>query len=521
MSQPKHHPAPGSLVGGKYRVERVLGEGGMAVVFEATHLQLGQRVAIKVLVGESAQATEVLERFKREAQIAAQLPGDHIARVTDLGLTAAGDPFLVMELLVGRDLEAELQVVGRLPVDVAVDYILQACEGVAEAHAAGLVHRDLKPGNLFLIRRRDGSPVIKVLDFGISKAAPGQGDQALTKTATNFGTPLYMSPEQIQSAKHVDARSDQHALAAILYAMVTGRPPFDAESLTALAVVIATQAPTPARALRRDVPAGLDAALGRALSKRPIDRFPDLASFAAAIAPFGTASAQASVRTIAHALAYPDPSTDPGQRRILESLPPQTSGPGPFARVAYTPSGPHAPSALSSFGPARTHDIEHTPSMRISGPSGDFEAPSTSLLAAQTSAALSTAIPIGGATAARRRALLAAVATVGLLGTVTMVALLAINTHPTVPEAAPAAEAHANRDTAASAPVSAADPGVTPGIAAPEPTASVTPPAPSVTATASAAAKPRAPRPPAPVPKQPPPKPKEKDPTEVFGARRR
>src|SRR5262245_48933734 len=207
----RQHAAPsalprGTLLAGKYRVERALGAGGMALVVEATHVALGRRVAIKVLQGEAATAPEVLSRFQREAQIAAQLPGEHIARVTDVGRLERGEPYLVMELLVGRDLDAELMARGRLPIDEAVDVLLQACEGVAEAHAAGLVHRDLKPGNLFLTRRRDGTPVVKVLDFGISKAAPGGGDQSLTKTTTTFGTPLYMSPEQVQSAKHVDHR---------------------------------------------------------------------------------------------------------------------------------------------------------------------------------------------------------------------------------------------------------------------------------------------------------------------------
>jgi eukaryotic-like serine/threonine-protein kinase len=290
------------MVGGKYRVERVLGTGGMALVVEATHMALGRRVAIKILQGDGARAPEVLNRFHREAQIAAQLPGDHIARVSDVGSTEDGEPYLVMELLVGRDLDAELTARGPLPIEEAVHFVLQACEGVAEAHGAGLVHRDLKPGNLFLVRRRDGSATIKVLDFGISKAAPGQGDPTLTKTTSTFGTPLYMSPEQVQSAKHVDSRSDQHAIGAILYALLTGRPPFEGESITALAVIIATQTPRPVRAVRPEVPAELEAAILRALAKVPSQRFADLAAFAAAIAPFGGADAASRVSCIASAL---------------------------------------------------------------------------------------------------------------------------------------------------------------------------------------------------------------------------
>jgi eukaryotic-like serine/threonine-protein kinase len=294
--------APGAHIAGKYRVERVLGRGGMAVVLEATHVDIGHRVAVKVLTGDAATAPEVVERFRREARIAAQLPGDHVARVTDVGLTADGAPYLVMELLVGRDLQAELAAVGRLPVDQAVDFVLQACAGVAEAHGAGLVHRDLKPGNLFLTRHRDGRATIKVLDFGISKAP---GPVTLTRTDASFGTPLYMSPEQIQSAKHVDARSDQHALAAILYTLVTGRPPFDAPSVGALAVVIAKESPPPARAFRPEVPAGLEAVLARAMSKRPEDRFPDLFQLARALAPFGGPGTASVLPLIDRALRAP------------------------------------------------------------------------------------------------------------------------------------------------------------------------------------------------------------------------
>jgi serine/threonine-protein kinase len=212
-----------------------------------------------------------------------------------------------------------------LPIAEAVDYLLQACEGVAEAHAAGLVHRDLKPGNLFLTRRRDGRPVIKVLDFGISKAAPGQGDQSLTKTTSTFGTPLYMSPEQVQSAKHVDGRSDQHALGAILYALLTGSPPYQGESLTALAVIIATQAPRPIREQRADIPPALEAAVLRALAKSPAHRFPDLAGFAAAIAAYGGPESAARVRCIMDALAPPAPGREPISRVVQLSAAPAAS----------------------------------------------------------------------------------------------------------------------------------------------------------------------------------------------------
>ncbi len=272
-------PEPGTVIDAKYRVERVLGRGGMGFVLEATHLALGKRVALKVLRIEAAD-DQARQRFAREARIAAQLPDEHIAAVSDFGETSAGEPYLVMELLAGSDLERVLAERGPLPVTEAVDVILEACAGVADAHALGLVHRDLKPANLFLVRRRDGTSRVKVLDFGLSKVM-AETHENLTTTASTFGTPQYMSPEQIRSAKYVDARTDQHALAMILYELLAGKPPYVAESVTGLYVVISTASPAPLRAHRADVPPGLEAVILRALAKDPADRFPDLAALAA------------------------------------------------------------------------------------------------------------------------------------------------------------------------------------------------------------------------------------------------
>jgi serine/threonine-protein kinase len=323
MTEAPDRTTPGTLIAGKYRVERVLGEGGMGVVLEATHLVLGQRVAVKLLRAEIARDTDTNVRFLREARIAAQLPPEHIARVTDIGETEEGEPYLVMELLTGRDLAAELHVRGPLPVSEAIDIILQACEGLAEAHAVGLVHRDLKPANIFLASRRGRgeAPVVKILDFGLSKSFDVQGAAALTQTETNFGTPAYMSPEQIRSAKYVEPRSDQHALAMILYELLTGQLPYDAESLTGLAVVIATAPPPSARKVRPEVPAGLDAAIRRGLGKQLSDRFPTLIEFAEALAPFGGPQAAARAARVSAILEpkLPEVKTIPNPPRL--SLP--------------------------------------------------------------------------------------------------------------------------------------------------------------------------------------------------------
>jgi eukaryotic-like serine/threonine-protein kinase len=343
-------PQPGTLLAGKYRVERTLGKGGMAVVVEATNVALGQRVAVKVLQGNVAKLDEMTRRFEREAQIAAQLPPEHVARVFDFGTLESGEPFLVMELLIGRDLADELWERGPLPIEEAVDYVLQACEGVAEAHAAGLVHRDLKPENLFVTKRRDGSPLVKVLDFGISKVDSKDGDMSLTKTQSNFGTPLYMSPEQMRSVKNVDARADQHAMGAILYALLTGTPPYEADTLTALAVVIATQPPPPLLEKRSDAPVGIEAVIHRTLAKRPEERFPSLAEFAAAIAPFGGGGAARSARAIAAVLGEASALSRPSLSSLasIPSLRPISRSGTPTARASQSPSGPPSAPTLAA-----------------------------------------------------------------------------------------------------------------------------------------------------------------------------
>jgi len=291
-----------TLLMGKYRVERQLGSGGMGVVLEATHVALGQTVAVKLLNAEHARSPDVVTRFLREARIAATLPSEHVARVSDVGVTESGQPCIVMERLIGRDLDAEIASRGPLPTAEAVDLMLEACEGVAMAHAHNLVHRDLKPANLFLAERPLRPRVLKVLDFGLSKEDSGQ-HAGLTGSETVFGTPQYMSPEQIQSTKNVDARSDQHALGMILYEMLAAQPPYSAPSVTQLIVVIATHPPPHVRLVRPDVPAGLDEAIARAMAKRASDRFPDLAAFAAAIAPFGGPDARLRAKLVAQALS--------------------------------------------------------------------------------------------------------------------------------------------------------------------------------------------------------------------------
>jgi serine/threonine-protein kinase len=202
----------GQVLAGKYRIERVLGEGGMGVVVAAHHLELDERVALKFLLPAAMNNEVAVSRFLREARTAARIKSDHAARVTDVGRLETGVPYMVMEYLEGGDLDAWVRQKGPLPVEQAVEFVLQAAVGVADAHALGVVHRDLKPANLFCIRRSDGQLIIKVLDFGISKITDLSGasgpSAGMTKTSAVMGTPSYMSPEQIRSSKSVDARAD-------------------------------------------------------------------------------------------------------------------------------------------------------------------------------------------------------------------------------------------------------------------------------------------------------------------------
>ncbi len=220
--------APGEVLAGKYRVDRVLGAGGMGVVVAAHHVHLDERVALKFLLPDALRSPEAVARFVREARAAVKIKSEHVARVTDVGHLENGAPYIVMEYLEGVDLSAWLRQNGPMPIPQAVDFVLQACEAIADAHVLGIVHRDLKPSNLFCIRRTDGQSSIKVLDFGISKILnPGTPRPDMTATSALIGSPLYMSPEQMSLSKGVDVRTDIWSLGIILFELITGRTPFE------------------------------------------------------------------------------------------------------------------------------------------------------------------------------------------------------------------------------------------------------------------------------------------------------
>jgi serine/threonine-protein kinase len=262
---------------------------------------------------------DLVQRFLREARLAIKIRSEHCVRVLDVGTLENGVPYMVMEYLEGEDLAAIVDRRQTVPIAAAIDWVLQAAEALAEAHALGIVHRDLKPANLFLTRRADGTPCVKVLDFGISKQTASGADAGVTKTQAVLGSPRYMSPEQMRSTKDVDVRTDVWALGAVVHELIAGQPPFDAETMTALCAAILQDPPRPIRLTRPDVPPQLEAAIVGALEKDRDLRFPNIAQLAAALAPFGSPAAGASAERIARILgvaATPATSTTP-----LASLP--------------------------------------------------------------------------------------------------------------------------------------------------------------------------------------------------------
>ncbi|HWP07688.1 MAG TPA: protein kinase [Polyangiaceae bacterium] len=289
----------GEILADKYRVERVLGVGGMGVVVAARHLELEERVAIKLLLPAMLADANAVARFQREARAAVRIKSEHVARVFDVGRLPNGAPYMVMEFLEGMDLAAWVAHNGALPVLQAVDFVVQACVAVADAHALGIIHRDLKPANLFCVRRSDGQPSIKVLDFGISKLADAAGAGiSFTQTSATMGSPLYMSPEQFRSSKSVDARTDIWALGAILFELVTGQVPFSATTVTELAIKVATERAPSAAVVRHGVPPALAAVIAKCLEADPLLRYANVAELTVALAPFASPGTRSHVERV-------------------------------------------------------------------------------------------------------------------------------------------------------------------------------------------------------------------------------
>jgi serine/threonine protein kinase len=294
--------AVGDVIASKYEVTGVLGSGGMGYVISARHTELGEMVALKFLRPEALVHPELVERFAREARAAAKIRSEHVANVFDVGTLPDGTPFIVMEYLAGKDLADHLHQEGPLPVSVAVEYIMQACEALAAAHSHGIVHRDIKPENLFLTRQAQGMQIIKVLDFGISKIALPRGKRDLVRTQMALGSPVYMSPEQIRRSDQVDARSDIWAIGCVLFELLTGVTAFDEPSLLELSAAILEREPVPLLTLRPDASQELEDVVLRCLSKNPDDRYQNVAELTIALFPFAPRRARISAERCYHML---------------------------------------------------------------------------------------------------------------------------------------------------------------------------------------------------------------------------
>jgi serine/threonine-protein kinase len=317
-------PKAGDVLAGKYRLEKVAGEGGMGVVYAAQHLVLKQRVAVKVLLPDAATSEHVVERFAREAQAAARIVSEHVARVMDAGTTATGAPFLVMEYLEGCDLEELLAVEGPLPMTDVVDYLLQALEALAHAHAVGLVHRDIKPANLFLACRADGGNVIKMLDFGISKTMEARPEDRVLTGHAVLGSPVYMSPEQLRNAKDIDARADLWSLGVVAYELLCGKPPFDGDGVGEIFAAILETEAEPLHTRNWRLPPELSAVIAKCIQRKPEDRWADAAALARALKPYGSGTydplIERAEQVLARAKMFKRLETPSELRRVVQAL---------------------------------------------------------------------------------------------------------------------------------------------------------------------------------------------------------
>jgi serine/threonine-protein kinase len=346
----------GAVVDGKYRVDEVLGRGAMGVVVAATHLQLGERVALKFLRyrAKAGVNDDFQSRFRREARVSAKLRNEHITRVIDVGVWREHVPYMVMDYLAGTDLREVMRASGAMPIGTAIEYAVQVCEGIAEAHANGVVHRDLKPSNLFVTRRPDGSDLIKILDFGISKWSVGEaGVDELTQTGVVLGSPKYMAPEQLFGSAEVDARADVWSVGAIVYEMLCGRPPFDQPSFTKICAELSTDRMPPSLVERRpEISAELEAVVMSCFARTPEKRIQNVAELAgdllaAVQAPFA--------ETVRAKITF---TLDPGTRDPLLS----SGGMGTMATGSYG-------SILSKSGSSRAIQLPGAPSVESTGAS--------------------------------------------------------------------------------------------------------------------------------------------------------
>jgi eukaryotic-like serine/threonine-protein kinase len=335
----------GAVIAGKYRVERVIGKGGMGVVVAASQPELARTVAIKLIRSDSSDDRSAMARLLREAKAAASIQSEHVARVLDVGTLDSGVPFIVMEYLEGSDLQTLLDRDGALRPSDAVDYLLQACEAIAEAHRNGIVHRDLKPANLFIARLPGGRPCVKVVDFGISKAIGRETGEPLTQPASVVGSLYHMAPEQMRGGP-VDARTDVWALGLLLYEMLSGRKPFGNQAWPAVAAQVLSDGPllpTPIDGVSDE----LSAVVQKCLSRAPQQRYGTVAELAVALSRFGSRKAHLSLERIV-LLAT---STGSLSALALEPTEPARDSVPAFYETRPVPGGGFSGGAAAGFAP--------------------------------------------------------------------------------------------------------------------------------------------------------------------------
>jgi len=385
-SKATQDPKLGLLLLGRYRIVRKLGEGGMGAVYEGQHELIGKRLAIKCLHAQFATNPEIVERFYREAQAATSVGNEHIIEVTDVGTFDDGSPFIVMEFLEGIELAKLIEREASLSISRLVHIVTQVCSALSAAHARGIVHRDMKPENVFLIRRGNDSDFVKVLDFGVSKvrdASDSMGGHALTRTGMAIGTPYYMPPEQAQGVRDLDHRADIYAVGVILYQALTGHLPFDAESYPALLLKIVSERPAPLRVFRNDLPEALESVVLKAMARDRKERFQTVEELAEALQRFAVLQTMPSEAAMRRTGVSAIPQTTPFVTAHDQpaSREPSAVLPGPFSGRAWrVPAGL---AVLALIGVAvwlgrstpEAHDSPVQPAVAVAAPQAAVIAP--------------------------------------------------------------------------------------------------------------------------------------------------
>jgi serine/threonine-protein kinase len=369
------HIPLGTVLLGKYRLDRVIGAGGMGTVVEARHLTLDDKVALKFLLPQMAVLPDAVERFLREARSAIRIKSEHVARVMDVASLPSGEPFIVLEFLEGRDLMRILKDEGPLAIPDAVDAVLQAAHALSEAHGLGIIHRDIKPGNLFRARAPDGGTMIKVLDFGLSKVIGAHSIDPLTRTQATMGSAHYMAPEQMHSLRDVDRRADVYSLGVTLFTLLCARHPYPGGSMPAVYAAILTGQPTPLRQVRPEVPEPLERALLKAFMRDPNARYQSIAELAFALAPYAPPQSRATLDRISRLVARPVTGRGTELIRPASTPPPNLGGtvmldnaaPAPAATPFTTPKGT---ALLPDTAAAMAAAARHAPA-----PAGAWPAP--------------------------------------------------------------------------------------------------------------------------------------------------